>query len=279
MNEYYTNNQLQMNVIKTTVMIITEDKEELEKSIVVNNNKIENSVKIKILGTVLNNKLNWNDHLNSGQGSLLNQLKQRLNSLKSIARTISQKFAKQLANSILISKLNYNLEVWGNTSQENKNKINRILIEAARVVLGKKCIGRTKSWIMKEMKWLTFEKTYENTMQNSIYKIINSKDDHFFKQYLTNNRGIRNFSQNKVGHHSSDMGHSPYTQKSYLYLAINLYNKLPRNITLIKQPNLFKKWVKRYNFDNKTKLKEQVDNTLINEAQIVNLDNLNYCQL
>ena len=108
--------------------------------------------------------------------------------------------------------------------------------------------------------------------------MINSENDHYFKNYLTNNRGIRNFSQNKVGHHSIDMGHSIYTQKSYLYLAIKLYNKLPRNITLIRQPNLFKKWLKRYNLDNRIKLKEQNNNTLIHEDQVINQDNITYCQ-
>ena len=56
------------------------------------------------------------------------------------------------------------------------------------------------------MKWLNVEKNYENTTQNNIYKIINNKEDHYFKYYLTNNRNIRNKSQNKVGHHDIIMG-------------------------------------------------------------------------
>ena len=34
-------------------------------------------------------------------------------------------------------------------------------------------------------------------------------------------------------------------------------------MTLIKQQNLFKKWCKSYNMNNKIKLKEQSDNTAV----------------
>ena len=71
-----------------------------------------NNNKIKILGTTLNEKFNWNTHINGGKGSLLAQLKKSLNSQKLIAKSVSQNFAKQLANALLISKLNYNVKIW-----------------------------------------------------------------------------------------------------------------------------------------------------------------------
>ena len=70
-------------------------------------------------------------------------------------------------------------------------------------------------------------------------------------------------TSNRVGHHNVFMGHSNHTQKSFLYKAIHLYNKLPKNIPLRRKQNLFKKWVKKYNMDNTIKLKEQDDNNLI----------------
>ena len=67
------------------------------------------------------------------------------------------------------------------------------------------------------------------------------------------------------------MGHSTYTQRSILYTAVNLYNKLPKNLTLIKEQHIFKKWIKKYNMDNNIKIKSQEDNVKI----IINQD---YCQ-
>ena len=229
MNQYYINNKLQLNVMKTNVMIVSKNKEEKKNEIEIDGNVIKHSKVIKILGTKINDSLDWNTHINVGRDSLIAQLKQRLNSLKMIANKVSKAFARQLANAIITSKLNYNIEIWGKTSTSNKKKIDKIEIDAAKIVLGNITIGRTDTWILKQMKWFNVEKSYINAIQNTIYKTINSTDEHYFKYYMLNNRSIRISSQN-----------------TFLYNNINRYNNLPKEITLIKKQNIFKKWLKRY---------------------------------
>ena len=143
-----------MNVTKTNVMIITDNIEDTEDYITIDNNVIRNQNKIKILGTTINSKLNWNSHLLEGQDSLLAQMKQRLNSIKIIAKYISRSFAKQMTNALLLSKLNYNIDIWGATTKHNINKIDKILESAAKIVIGKESIGRTRDWMFKKLKWL-----------------------------------------------------------------------------------------------------------------------------
>ena len=108
---------------------------------------------------------------------------------------------------------------------------------------------------------------YENATQNTIFKIIHSENEHHFKSYLLKNRSIRIKAQYKVGHHDQTMGHSHFTQKSFLYNTVRIYNKLPKNLTLIKEKHIFKKWIKKYNLDNNIKLKNQEDNDVIYEQQ------------
>lgn len=91
-------------------------------------------------------------------------------------------------------------------------------------------------------------------------------------------RGVRNYSQNKVGHHSPEMGRSVHTQKSFLYLAINTYNKLPRNLTLIRNLSIFKKWLKLFNMNNAVKLRNQPDNSNILEIQNIDENIIEQCQ-
>ena len=89
--------------------------------------------------------------------------------------------------------------------------------------------------------------------------MLNNKEEHFFQDYLTRNRSIRILKQNKVGYHDPLMGFNSYTQRTFLYKAVNIYNSLPKNITLIRHQHLLKKWVKRYNLDRNIKLKDQID--------------------
>ena len=182
-----------------------------------------------------------------------------------------------MANSLLMSKLNYNLEVWGKTSKTNLNKIDKILIEASKVVLGKESIGRSNKWLFAKMKWLPTNENYEFAVQKTIFRILNSKDDHHFKNYFIKNRNVRNHSQNKIGHHDHTMGLSSHTQKFIIYVSIDIYNKLPRNITLIENQILFKKCLKHFHLDKNVKLKNQNDYTKIDILHIIDQDLILRC--
>ena len=78
-----------------------------------------------------------------------------------------------------------------------------------------------------KLKWMDVENSYTNSMQNMIYKIINSENNHEFKNYLTRNRNIRMRAQNKTGHHDQTMGQSSFSLRTFLYRAIEIYNYLP----------------------------------------------------
>ena len=156
-------------------------------------------------------------------------MKQRYNTLKLITKYISNKFARQMANSLMMSKINYNISIWGNTNKYNIKKINKIIEDPARLVIGKKAYGKTAEWTLKEIKWTKVETIYEQSVQKYIYKMLHSEDEHYIKYYWTKNRNIRNRSQNKVGHHDQIVGRSTITQGTILYAAVSIYNKLPKN--------------------------------------------------
>ena len=124
---------------------------------------------------------------------------------------------------------------------------------------------------------MTLDKYYENANQNIIFKIINSNEKHNFQDYLLKNRNIRKQSENKVGQHDLIMGHSRYTQQTFLYSAIDNYNNLPKNLTLIKEKTLFKKWIKKYNLNKNIKLKEKEDNIKIYIRQEIDETNCENC--
>ena len=62
-------------------MIISQFKEDMENNIIINGTTIRNLNKIRILGTTISNKLDWNSHITEVKESLIYQLKQRLNSI------------------------------------------------------------------------------------------------------------------------------------------------------------------------------------------------------
>ena len=86
------------------------------------------------------------------------------------------------------------------------------------------------------------------------------------------------YSENKIGSHDQIMGQSIHTQKSFLYRAVAIYNKLPKSITLIKTHNLFKKWSKSYNLNNNIKLRDQDYNIKVRERFLIDQNNIDECE-
>lgn len=279
MNSYYINNQLQNNIKKTLVMIVSNDKEKLKGVIEINDNKIENKEEITILGTVISNKLNWNSHINKGQMSLVSQLKRRYNLLKHIVYKTNRMFAKQIANAIILSKVNYHIEVWGQTSETNRRKIDHILLKTAKLVVGRHHLGRNNKWYLNEMKWLTLKEMYETSTQKYTHRIIHGSENHFFKNYLLSNRNARNEYEEKLGPHKPYIGLSVHTQNTYLYQIITSYNKLPKEITMIRDPKIFKKWLKKYYLDKNIILKTRENpNPISYMEDEMNVDLIRQCE-
>ena len=151
------------------------------------------------------------------------------------------KFAKNIVASFLIGKCNFHLEIIGNTSRNIINKIDQILINTARYILGKQSYGRGRKWIFNKMGWTNYYEMYLTSIQKMCHRILNSDDDHYYKSWLTNNRSVRSLANNKVGPVQANFGKSQIEHKTFLYTIINAYSSLPRELTLIKKP-----WIFRY---------------------------------
>ena len=92
MIKYYKNNKLAINIKKTQIMIVSDNREVKNGTIDVKNIKIKNKEEIKILGTMFHNSLKWNHHLNEGSYSRIYQLRKRAAEIRSIAKTFSWRF-------------------------------------------------------------------------------------------------------------------------------------------------------------------------------------------
>ena len=278
-NQYYISNDLVMNIDKTSVMIISHDEVIKSQFITIDNNKIENRRTIKILGTVFNNKLDWSDHFCSGSQSLIPSMKRRCSMIKNIARRLGRKFATQLSNAMVIGKANFHLELIGQTSQRNIDKMDQILINTARHVLGKVAYGRSRRWILAEMGWTDYYTMYESAIQKMCHSLLNTDNNHHFKSIMTKNRSPRILAQNKVSAHRPGFAMKSIEHKTFIFNIVSAYNKLPRQITLITQGNLFRKWLRKYKQNKSIILPEKPYNQNEYYPPIINRDRIRMCQM
>ena len=76
------------------------------------------------------------------------------------------------------------------------------------------------------------------------------------------NRNDQKRQANKLGPHKPTIGRSHYTNNTYLYKAIEAYNRLPDKITRMNRFSLFKVWTKKYTKNNEIDIPENKLNPL-----------------
>ena len=162
-----------------------------------------------------------------------------------IKKKISTKFAKIVATSLFYSKLAYHVEAYASTTLTNKRKINKLILKLAKFLNGPSGIGKSDNWHMNELGWMDIENLYKFAISKYTYRIIHSNQDHMFKSYLLSNRSDQKRMADKLGPHKISIGRSNATFPTYLYQAIDIYNKLPDNLTQMSQNSLFKIWLKK----------------------------------
>ena len=100
-----------------------------------NSLQIENVENLRILGLYFNNRYLWNEHVKL----LCTNLKNRLNIVKCLSNHKLECNVNSLLNivrSIILSKIDYGLQIYSATSQNNLNKIKSIYHNALRLALG-----------------------------------------------------------------------------------------------------------------------------------------------
>ena len=174
-------------------MLITKQNNLKKGSILLENKIIKHSQNIKILGTIFNDCLDWSDHVSIGYDSLISQLKRRKHTVLTMAKYVDNNFAIKYANSILISKLNYHMQIWG-------SKINKILLQTATTISNCKP-GRTDDFILKSINWNNFDQMYKNSIIKITHKLLNkdNSNKHFLFNIITHGRNVRNTAENKCG--------------------------------------------------------------------------------
>ena len=134
MESYYISNKLKINVAKTQILISGPNNTTVMGGIILDNELIRNSRKIKILGTYFSANCRFNDNLLEGSNSLLTQIKRRSHAIKRIAKYFPLHFKIQLVNAILYGKLRYNLATWGNLSKTSMKKVNNVILQTVKIV-------------------------------------------------------------------------------------------------------------------------------------------------
>ena len=246
-NDWMTTNKLKMNNDKTEIIVcgtLAKRKQVNFDSVTIGSESIALSNEVKDLGVFIDSGLSFDQHVSFLRKSCYFQLRK----ISSIRPFISEQSAKQLAVSLILSKLDYCNCLFFDMTEENFHKLQLLQNHAARVVMKAKKRS-SASALLKELHWLPVKQRVLYKIALLVFKCINVEN---FPSYLkdlisvyTPTRSLRSadkcllvkpFKNLKFGH------------KSFHFSAPFVWNQLPLEIRTCSNLFTFKKMLKTHYF-------------------------------
>ena len=132
----------------------------------------------KLLGLYIDQTLSFNDHTNS--------LVKRVSSKIAVLHRLRQFLASNILNTVYLTTIqpifDYCLSVWGNSSKQNINAIQKLQNRSARAVTGNFDYSSSVTNIRNDLGWMNIKTRFDYFTLILMYKSLNS----LAPDYLTN---------------------------------------------------------------------------------------------
>ncbi len=228
MQKWCKENNMQINIGKTKCMIFkNRNAGENSLKLKISNKIIECVDEFKYLGILLNGNPNFNSHYENTCKAMTT----RMFMINRYKKFFSPVWKNIFATSLVLSKLDYCITVWGNISTTKMKRINHIILRLAKLVVSAKQRHKaTKIDRLEQLGWMLFHERLHSFTLNFIFKQIWNKSSvqksfHFFVKREDTGRCSRQEHNFIVPQMDTEFGKS-----SFFYRGIILWNSLPSTI-------------------------------------------------
>ena len=244
-NQWSTNNNLALNATKTKMAMFStaqlsrfHNLSDVEAIITSNDQPLERVDSFKILGVWFNQHLSWKDHINYVTKSCFATLK----SLNLFKRCASLPLRKTLAESLILSKLNYGNVLLGDLTKIELNRLQKVQNAAAGFVLQK----HAELDDVLSLKWLPISESIDSSLAKTIHKAVNDKNWPSYLPIKVSLQRSREHRSNDTTVHNVEPGEA---NGSFKFLGAKCFNVLPTNVKTITKKENFNKKCFEYYFD------------------------------
>ena len=243
--QYFQINGLNINESKTKCIFIGSRQiiSQIPDNVVINFNgfPVEKSIKVKNLGVYFDQFMLFDSHIDevcrkvNGTLIYLNRIKDRFDS----------EMRGMVVQSLAMSIVNYCLKIWGSTSKQQLQRIQRLQNFAAKVVDGKAKKYDHVNPILDDLKWLTMKQKINFDLCVMVFKILRNIMPSWLFNLITvgdrRNRQTRSDNDLFIPRTSTNLG-----SRSFIIQGPSVWNKLPNSLKEVTNINSFKTSLKTH---------------------------------
>ena len=224
--KWFKYNQMMANPGKFQFMILS--KNTINKSITISNKTIESSKSVKLLGLIIDNKLNFGTHINN----ICKVASAKIKGLGGIRSRLNLSRAKILYNSFILSQFNYCCLDWMFCSKTLQNEINQIQKRALPIVYNEPNLNLDK--LVELEKSITIHIKNIITLLTEVYKTTRGENPIFMYKIFTQKKQYYNLRITNLLSFPKVIG-SKYGTNTFVFHATQLWNQVPDSIK--NEPN------------------------------------------
>ena len=183
---------------------------------------VQESPYVKNLGVFFDKHFTWDSHVSF----IVKKCYGILIGLAHVRHSIPRELLPLLVNSLVVSHVRYCLAVYGNGSQKNMQRLDKILNFALRVISGKRKYDHI-SEVRAEIGWPTAQQLYRQQSLNLLHKIRNTGEPQTLASQLHANHDLRSLSTRQNFDLALPRVTTEAGKRRFLYHAVQNYNKLP----------------------------------------------------
>ena len=238
-------NKLIINLSKTHLMLFTNRNRPLSISISANGQTIQEVTETKFLGVIVDNKLNWNAHINY----ITKKISKSVSILKMVKYTFPSDILKSLYYTLIYPYYTYCNLVWGSAANVHLEPLINLQKKSVRIVSKSGYLDHTEP-IFNNLKILHVKQIYNLNCAKFMYQCYNNKNYYYFKDKLATNGDFHNY-----GTRNRDLLRKPYGRlkqfkNSFIYNGIDLWNILPNYTKSAPTREIFKNRIKIIMYKN-----------------------------
>ena len=237
LSEYLSANRLKWNSDKTKLLVHDGAVESpVMISFQAGQDLIEESSEVRLLGIQLTSDLKWTKYV----AQLRSQMAPRISTLRKLAKHASFKQLKQVATAIILGKLNFALSLWGGLNVTLQQKLQTILLSAARACLGPRAHYWSTQHLLTEMNWLGISQQAEYVSSSLLHQVIQTAKPSYVYSSIGDlrpaaTRAAKNLSRFLPNYRLN------LSRLSFSYRAVLAYNTISASVKSIKSKKMFKK--------------------------------------
>ena len=233
-SDWLAANKLSLNVDKSNFMHFHfGKKKKITLNISLDDRSVTEKTVTKYLGTLIDNKLNWKQHIQH----IHSKLSKAIGIISKVRYYAPQNIPIKLYHSFVQSHIDYNILNWSSTPSTNLECIRLKIKKAIRIITFKNKYEHTCN-LFKELKLLPLDTVIKHKQAVFMWKLQNGTIPSPISDMFTLNRTVIVNRTNPLKYNLPNPNNE-YEKKSISYSCVNVWNAIPAEFKQINNLKLF----------------------------------------